>query len=151
MEQLDFGILLGLAYAAFVDELRAHLVSRGFDGLNRSFGYVARALASESLGLRELADRLGITSQGALKIVDHMEKHGYLERLPDLEDGRAKRLRLTKRGRSALAAARAFHARFEAEMARRTGPRQAAALRTALTELVQRRELEGAPVTLRPM
>lgn len=151
MDRPDFGILLGLAYAAFVDELRAHLAASGFDGLSGSFGYVARALAEESLSLRELADRLGITSQGALKIVDDMEKNHYLERSPDPEDGRTKRLRLTKRGRAALTAARAFHAKFESDLARHGGARQAASLRAALTDLVQRRELGGAPVTLRPM
>lgn len=151
MERPDFGILLGLAYAAFVDELRAHLAESGFEALNHSFGYVARALAAQNLSLSELAVHLGITSQGALKIVDDMEENHYLERVPDPEDGRTKRLRLTKRGRAALAAARAFHAHFEAELARRGGARQAAALRAALTELVQRRELAGKPVTLRPM
>jgi DNA-binding MarR family transcriptional regulator len=151
MEPLDFGILLGLAYSAFVDELRAHLAEKGFDGLNRSFGYVARALAEDSLSLSELAGRLGITSQGALKIVDDMEQNRYLERSPDPSDGRAKRLRLTKRGRAALAAARAFHARFEADLARRMGTRPTAALRSALTHLVQDREGKGAPVILRPM
>src|SRR6476659_5066628 len=88
MEPLDFGILLGLAYSAFVDELRAHLAKSGFDRLNRSFGYVARALVDDTLSLRELADRLGITSQGALKIVDDMEANHYLERSPDPGDGR---------------------------------------------------------------
>jgi DNA-binding MarR family transcriptional regulator len=150
-QQLDFGILLGQAYIAFVDELRAHLASSGFEELNRSFGYVARALATESLSLRELAEHLGITSQGALKIVDDMEENQYLERLPDRDDGRAKRLRLTKRGRAALAAARTFHARFEADLTKRVGAQQARALRAALTELVRHRELEGAPVVLRPM
>jgi DNA-binding MarR family transcriptional regulator len=151
MERPDFGILLGLAYAAFVDELRAHLAGAGFDNLNRSFGYVARALTSESMSLRELADRLEITSQGALKIVDDMEENQYLERVPDPEDGRTKRLGLTKRGRAALHAARAFHARFEADLARQGGARQAATLREALTGLVQRREHAGASITLRPM
>jgi len=40
----DFGIVLALAYTAFVDEMRAELAAGGHDGLHRSFGYVARAL-----------------------------------------------------------------------------------------------------------
>jgi DNA-binding MarR family transcriptional regulator len=151
MDRPDFGILLALAYAAFVDELRAHLAASGFADLNRSFGYVARALDAESLSLRELADRLDITSQGALKIVDDMENGGYLERVADAKDGRTKRLRLTRRGKGALAAARAFHANFEADLVRRIGARQVAALRAALTGLVEHRALAGAPVTLRPL
>ena len=34
----DIGILLGLAYAGFVDELRADLAARGFADLGPSYG-----------------------------------------------------------------------------------------------------------------
>jgi DNA-binding MarR family transcriptional regulator len=147
----DFGILLALAYGAFVDQLRAALAAAGFDHLNRSFGYVARALAAEPLSLRELAGRLDMTSQGALKIVDDMAANGYLERSPDPADRRGVRLRLTARGERALAAARAFHRRFEARLGRRLGARKVAALRAALTSLVEQGERAGAAAALRPL
>jgi DNA-binding MarR family transcriptional regulator len=147
----DFGILLALAFTGFVDQLRASLAAAGFDDLNRSFGYVARALAAEPLSLRQLAARLGITSQGALKIVDDMASRGYLARAPDPEDRRSSRLRLTERGEKALAAARAFHRRYEAGLVRRMGRRRAAALRSALTELVALHERSGTPIALRPL
>ena len=38
----DFGILLGLAYQAFVVELRDDLERAGLDGLGRADGYVFR-------------------------------------------------------------------------------------------------------------
>ena len=148
---VDFGILLALAYGGFVDRLRSALAVAGFADLNRSFGYVARALSPGSLSLRELAARLEMTSQGALKIVDDMEAGGYLERVADPADGRSKQLRLTARGRAALAAARAFHRRFEADLARRLGPRRVASIRAALTELVDLGDRAGAPVALRPL
>jgi DNA-binding MarR family transcriptional regulator len=147
----DFGILLALAYAAFVDELRQGLADAGFAHLHRSFGYVARALADGSLTLREVADILGVTSPGALKIVADMEEHGYVERLDDPSDARARRVSLTKKGRAALAAARAFHARFERELARDAGTKFAAATRVALERVVERREKEAGTVALRPM
>jgi DNA-binding MarR family transcriptional regulator len=147
----DFGVLLGLAYGAFVEELRATLAEQGYDGLSRSFGYVARALALGPINLRELADHLGITSQGALKIVDELESGGYVERVADPADGRAKQLRLTRRGRAALDAARAIHRRFEQRLAADLGERRVASMRAVLTEIVDRRARSGIPTKLRPV
>jgi DNA-binding MarR family transcriptional regulator len=109
----DIGILLGLAYGAFVDEMHADLAARGFDDLGRSYGYVFRVLADGDRSLSELAALLEMTLPGAGKIVDEMEGRGYVERHPDAADRRVKRLRLSTRGRAALRAARAFHRRFE--------------------------------------
>lgn len=144
----DLGILMALAYGAFVAELRADMAAAGYAELDRSFGYVVRQLADGPLTLRELADRLGITPPGALKIVDGMEADGYLERTPDPDDGRAKRLRLTRRGRAALARARDFHRRFEARLAQELGRGKAAAFRAVLEAIVR---AGGEAVTLRPM
>src|SRR6185436_14555962 len=90
---VDFGILLGLAYQAFVDRLRSDLKEHGFDDLGGAYGYVFRALADDELSQRELARRLGITDQGMAKIVSEMIRRGYIERRPDPEDSRVKRLR----------------------------------------------------------
>lgn len=148
-EEVDFGILLALAYSAFVDELRAALAAEGFDDLHGSFGYVARALHERERSLRELADELRMTSPGALKIVDDMEAHGYLTREDDRTDRRAKRLRLTARGEAALAAARAFHKRFEAQIRSRSGARATRVLREVLGGILEERESSGAHVALR--
>jgi DNA-binding MarR family transcriptional regulator len=147
----DFGVLLALAYGAFVDEMRSELAAAGYDDLNRSFGYVARTLADQPLTLRDLAERLGMTSQGAIKIVDDLERCSYVERVDDPSDGRAKLLRLSRRGRAALAAARKFHAKFEAELATRVGARTAATVRRVLEGIVEQRRVDGAPPALRPV
>ena len=151
MEKDDFGVLLARAYAAFVDEMRAALAQRGFANLHPSFGYVARALAEHSITLRELAGRLGLTSQGALKIVDALEQDGYVERRADADDGRAKQIALTKRGEAALAAARQFHHRFEQALANKAGRNRTGTTRAVLEEIVQGREASGHDVALRPV
>jgi DNA-binding MarR family transcriptional regulator len=150
-EALDFGISIALAYAAFVEELREDLSRAGYDDLHASFGYVARALDRAPMTLRELADHLGVTSQGALKIVDEMEAGGYLERAPDPADGRAKRLALTERGNAALAQARGFHRRFERNLGRRLGKTALAETRRVLEEMVKSRADVGKAPVLRPM
>src|SRR5689334_10285567 len=151
MDRDDFGVLLARAYVAFVEEMRTELAEAGYANLHPSFGYVARALAEGGLTLRQLADRLQLTPQGALKIVDALEADGYLRRSADASDGRAKQLRLTKRGESALAAARLFHARFEQALSRRAGREQTAALRLVLEDIVEAREASGHDAALRPV
>lgn len=133
---MDFGILLGLAYQSFVDSLRATLFSSGFADLGATYGYVFRALADEPLLTAQLADRLGMSDQGAAKIVVEMEARGYVERSPDPRDGRAKRVRLTPRGHLALKTAREFHASFERELRRKYGPQGIDAMRRVLSDIV---------------
>src|SRR3954470_6268523 len=137
---VDFGILPHLAFARFKDDLHAQMAKDGFDDLGTSFGFVFRALASEPLNLRTLAERLGISPQGALKIVDDMAAKKYVERLADPDDGRATLLALAPRGQKALATARRFHRRFEAELAQRIGLGRVAAARAALTALSEERD-----------
>jgi DNA-binding MarR family transcriptional regulator len=47
-----------------------------------------------------LAARARITKQSAGFLVDQLERAGYVERVPDPADGRAKLVRLTRRGRT---------------------------------------------------
>src|SRR5947208_13769673 len=79
----DFGILLGLAYQDFVRELNQELAARGFPDVRPAFGYVFRALLAERLTATELARRLGMTPQGALKLVDEMVAARYVHPRPD--------------------------------------------------------------------
>lgn len=145
----DFGILLGLAFQTFSDELRRKLASNGFDDLGGAYGYVFRALAEEPLHLNELAVRLGMTAQGASKIVSEMEARKYVERRPDPEDGRAKRLRLGARGKAALAFARKFHAQYERRLCAELGERNVATVRRVLEAMLVRSGKDASTALLR--
>ena len=112
------GASLGLAYQEFVRELREAQAGLGFGDLGRSDGFVFRALGSQPMTVSELIARLQISKQGAGRIVDDMERRGYVERHPEPDDGRARLLHLSGRGRAALAAARRFHQRYERRLAR---------------------------------
>src|SRR5215831_12493448 len=137
-DPIDLGILLGLAYQGFVDRLRAHLKTQGYDDLGGAYGYVFRVLADEPLSQRALARRLGITDQGMAKIISEMVDRGYVERHADPDDSRVNRLRLGARGRSALRAARRFHAAFESELRRDLGESAVRRLRETLDRIATR-------------
>jgi hypothetical protein len=98
----DFGILLGLAYQRFVDELGAHLSQAGFAGVGGSFGYVLRALAQQPLTTSQLAARrfhrnfeqdlaaeLGPRRAGTLRAA----LSGIVEREPGVVERRTRLLR----------------------------------------------------------
>lgn len=131
----DLGILLALGYQGFVRRLHEALAERGYDDLARSDGYVFRALADTPLTTSALAAQLGITKQGAAQVVDDMTARGYLSSRPHPDDARARLLELSERGRGALAAARAFHRRYERALAREHGAQAVAILRSLLTEM----------------
>jgi DNA-binding MarR family transcriptional regulator len=131
-EPLDFGVLLNVAFVAFKEALDADLTAAGFDDIGSSFGYVFRLLAQAPCNLSELAVQLGMSSPGALKVVDDMVAKGYVFRSADADDRRVKRLALTDRGRAALGRARSFHDRYEQALVQRLGTLQVAAARQLL-------------------
>ncbi|MFE6859303.1 MarR family winged helix-turn-helix transcriptional regulator [Nocardia sp. NPDC057668] len=132
---MDFGILLGRAYQGFVADLHAHMAERGHRMLGASYGYVMRALDEKALTASQLGERLGITAQGAAKVVDEMVRYGYVERRPDPGDKRAKLLHLSARGVDLLETVRAFHAAYENDLIARMGADQVATVRAVLGEI----------------
>ena len=63
--------------------------------------------------LTELAARTGVTPQSMSDVVTGMIRDGYLRRVPDPTDGRARLLQLTPRGQEAIDTGRAMIARLE--------------------------------------
>jgi DNA-binding MarR family transcriptional regulator len=86
--------------------------------------------------LTELARRSRMTKQGMMLLVDDLEQRGYVRRVPDGEDGRAKVVRLTARGRRFVAEARRSVAAVETRARRELGDRRYEALRDALEQLI---------------
>lgn len=130
-------MLLSLASVVFVDALHERLGEQGFAEFSVRSGWVLRTLGDDELSLRELAERMDLSSPGTLKAIDPMLKAGYLERA-ETSDKRVRAVRATERGRAALACATAFHAEFEASLVAAVGPDDAAATRRGLESLAAR-------------
>lgn len=151
MQTYDFGILLGLAYRGFVEELHAYLATRGFTDLGPAYGYIVRTVAATpDLRQRDLARQLQITEQGAGRIVDEMVRRRFLGRRTAPGDRRARELRLGPRGEALLRAARGFHARFERRLAATLG-RSVTETRRVLEHVIETSLGDGAMSRLRPM
>jgi len=70
-----------------------------------------------------------------VSLVNDLERLGYVERVPDPADGRAKLVRLTRRGAQAQSAAREIIAQIERDWARTLGRDDFTALRKLLERL----------------
>ncbi|MGZ4618392.1 MAG: MarR family winged helix-turn-helix transcriptional regulator, partial [Frankiaceae bacterium] len=82
-----------------------------------------------------LAEQAGITKQSAGFLVDQLERAGYVERVPDPADGRARLVRVAERGARSVEASRGTVAQVEAEWTAYLGARRMAQLRRILTDL----------------
>jgi DNA-binding MarR family transcriptional regulator len=117
------------------DELHSRLRTRGWPEIRPSHGCVFGGMRPEGARLTDLADRARITKQSVGEIVSDLEQLGYVERIPDPDDKRAKLVRLTPRGQEVQKVARATFAEIEAEWGERIGKRKVAELRATLEEL----------------
>ncbi|HLH28950.1 MAG TPA: MarR family transcriptional regulator [Acidimicrobiales bacterium] len=80
---------------------RSVLAGQGHSDLRPIHLLVLERLAQSEMRASELATALGLTKQATGQILDRMEAVGYLRRTPDPDDGRAKLVELTERGRRA--------------------------------------------------
>jgi len=117
------------------DELHERLGKLGYAEIRPAHGCVFGNMQPHGVRLTDIAERARITKQSVGEIVSNLEQLGYVERIPDPEDKRAKLVRLTSRGQEAQNAARAIFAEIEVEWGERIGKKKVADLRAALEEL----------------
>jgi DNA-binding MarR family transcriptional regulator len=97
LSDLDLGYLgffLGLRINELVMERGA---AAGFRGLRESHGYLIQHLINAEPSITELANRMEVTQQAASKAVAELVGLGVVE-VVNAEDGRMKRVRLSKHG-----------------------------------------------------
>lgn len=91
MPRLDpfesLGFQCGLTFRAFVAVLEGKL--KGTDISRAQFLALAHLTALGPISQAELAERLSITAATAARLVDRMERDGWVTRRPDPQDGRA--------------------------------------------------------------
>ena len=129
--------LLLEAHRSLGGELLEGLSERGYEDVRPGHAALFMTIDRRTgTRLTELARRARITKQGMMLLVDDLEERGYVRRVPDPEDGRAKLVRLTAKGRNYVAEARRALAAVESRARRELGWRRYAAFRAALEELV---------------
>jgi DNA-binding MarR family transcriptional regulator len=134
-EPENLAILLREPFRAMTDELMQRLAERGHPQVRFAHGNVFQYLDDEGTHVSVLAGRAGVSKQAMAQLVAHLEQHGYVERVPDPADGRAKLVRATERGREVFAIARELIAEVDARLDQRLGRAKKQRLRVLLQEL----------------
>ncbi|GGN10015.1 MarR family transcriptional regulator [Terrabacter tumescens] len=132
---LPSSLLMFIASRAAADRVFRALHEAGFDDITIAQSRLMMGLDPDGTRLSVLAERAQIAKQTATALVDKLERAGYVERVPDPSDGRARLVRLTARAESALPLAHAEEERIEAEWREHLGPELMGHLRQALTAL----------------
>jgi DNA-binding MarR family transcriptional regulator len=137
--------LLDVAFDEFVEELTRRVGDTSYSDLRPSHGCVFGNIEPDGSRLTELAERAHMTKQSVGEVTSELEARGYVERVPDPSDGRAKIIRLTEKGRRAQALGRELIDEIEHEWGERFGVERISALREAL-EAIAAERLGAVPV-----
>ena len=131
----NLAILLREPFRDATGRLHERLVERGHPEVRPPHGDVLQYLDDAGTQVAELARRARVAKQSMAELVSHLERHGYVERVPDPGDRRAKLVRATARGREVYAIAREVVAEVEAEWTAALGAARMRQLRALLEEL----------------
>jgi DNA-binding MarR family transcriptional regulator len=131
----NLAILLREPFRIGSERLHERLAERGHPDVRPPHGNVFQYLDDDGTRVSVLAQRAQITKQSMAELVAHLERHGYVERIPDPTDRRAKLVRATRRGSEVYAIAREFVRDLDAEWTERLGEAKMRRLRELLREL----------------
>ncbi len=138
--QDTLGHLLTRSARLFNEQAVAAVHAAGYPEVRESWVSLLRHLEPDGVRSSTLGERLGITKQAAGQLVSELERVGYLERVPDPSDGRAKLVRMTERGFGAWLAGLDALRELEEDLDREVG---LASLRRDAPELLAALERRG--------
>jgi DNA-binding MarR family transcriptional regulator len=114
----------------------AAFAAQGLAGLRPVHSLVLVPLLGGGRHASDLAVQLGVSRQAVAQVVAKLEHGGYVERVADPGDARAKLICLTTRGRDALRVVRATAQAVERDWETRLGQQRLAEFRDTLTTLL---------------
>jgi DNA-binding MarR family transcriptional regulator len=131
---VSIGVLMLVAYRHMEQRILAAVVEAGHD-ITLAQARVFQRLDPGGSRLTRLAQASQVTKQAAGFLVDELARGGYVERVPDPADGRARLVRITDRGREVVAVALVEQRRIEEEWRAHLGSRRFTELHRSLERL----------------
>lgn len=133
----DLGALLARAARAFNADVHRQLVALGYADVRVGHGAVFARIDADGRTVTELARRAGMTKQAMGELVEDLETKGYLRRVADPRDARARLVRLTAKGERHVRDAEGVVAEVEGDVVRRLGLARTGELRESLRRLAE--------------
>ncbi len=132
-EPLTRGLLR--AYRAADAALVEGLTRSGHPGVGAAQWELVARIGTAGARAADLARQLGTSKQAIAQAIQRLERLGYVERLEDPADGRARLVRLTARGRALHRRGLDASERVEERLRRALGATRLKALKHTLDEL----------------
>ena len=133
---VNIAVLMRDAFATLNDVVVRKLASQGHEAVRTAHGAVFQFVDDSGTTVSTLAERAAITKQAMADLVAHLEEHGYVTRVPDPTDRRAKLVLVTDLGREVLGIAQATVPEIEARVGELIGERRLTQLRSDLKAIV---------------
>ena len=128
-------VLLREAYLRLNDVVIARLAQQGHQAVRPAHAAVFQYLDDTGTTVSLLAERARMTKQAMAELVRHLETHGYVRRVPDPTDGRAKLVLPTDLGNQVIEVAQGLAPEIEQRISALLGSERMSALRTDLETL----------------
>ncbi len=125
-------VLLREAFAVIDGIVPLRLAVRGHGAVRVAHGAVFQHLDERGSTVSTLAQRAGMTKQAMAGLVQYLEGHGYVRRVPDPDDRRAKLVQPTRQGREVIAIAQGLVPEMERRLIEALGESRWHALRDDL-------------------
>jgi len=136
MDDVPLVRLLSMAVTVALKSLHEDLARAGHPNLRPAHGYALHAVSTGVDTASRLAPLLGMSKQGAAKLLQTLVDEDYVEVGSASGDARRKPVVLTRRGRAAVEASVAIQRDIERRWAAIVGPQRMQALRSSLGQAV---------------
>jgi DNA-binding MarR family transcriptional regulator len=131
----SIAMLLFSAYRSMESRIFGALTRAGFGDVTPAQARLFRGIGPNGSRMTELADAAHVTKQTAGFLVEQLIRAGYVTRVPDPSDARARLVKIAPKGAAVIPIAASVVAEVEAEWAAAIGPGQMARLRDTLQTL----------------
>lgn len=132
--ELNLGLLLFIPYRSMETAVVAELARHGHR-LSIAQARVFQRIGPDGSRPSELAEATQLTKQTLGSILDQLEKAGYVARIPDAADGRARVVTITGRGQELVTLSLPVVEEMERAWAEHLGAKRTRQLREALVVL----------------
>ncbi len=131
-EKLHVAVLMFIASRSAENRIIAAARSAGYTDFTLAQARIAARIGPHGTRLSDLAEQAQVSKQTATALVDRLESAGYVERVVDPTDARARLVRIAPRGERLIPIARQEEARIDAEWTAHLGRRRMGQLCEAL-------------------
>ena len=135
MSQPWVGVLFYIAHRHAENVIHRGLAEAGFDDFTLPQARLLARIDEGGSRITKLAESAQVTKQTAGYLVDQLERLGYVERVPDPSDARARLVRPAARAHAAAEVARRLEREIDAEWTAHLGEKRMAALREDMVAL----------------